>query len=261
MIPFSVLLRRCRSAANLTQAELARRAGVGVRTVRDLERGRSSRPQRTTVELLAAALGVAGDDRTEFFAAARGQTPTAGRGPASAPGRALPPPVDLAGRDDGDVAESAESALRGGEVVGLVGLALGTIGLALAQDGRLPDAAAVLAELRGWDAPSPERSEDGLSAVIEASMALHRGERAVAAEWFAAAAEALTGGDDPRYVVEALVGLVATTDDDAARKSALERLAEICRNGAVTLLPRQRALIGSAEARRPAPGGGVDSRH
>ena len=39
------------------------RAGVGVRTVRDLERGRSARPQRTTVELLAGALGLAGPAR------------------------------------------------------------------------------------------------------------------------------------------------------------------------------------------------------
>ncbi|MFC5944377.1 helix-turn-helix transcriptional regulator, partial [Micromonospora harpali] len=67
----SALLRAHRHAAGLTQAELAARAGVGVRTVRDLERGRSARPQRTTVDLLAGALGLAGPVRSAFLAAGR----------------------------------------------------------------------------------------------------------------------------------------------------------------------------------------------
>src|SRR3954464_5959246 len=70
---FDTVLRRSRLRAKLTQEELAARAAIGVRTVRDLERGRASRPQRTTVELLAAALGLAGADRETFLAAARGQ--------------------------------------------------------------------------------------------------------------------------------------------------------------------------------------------
>ena len=41
------LLRGHRLTAGLTQAELAGRAGIGVRTVRDVERGRSSRPPDT----------------------------------------------------------------------------------------------------------------------------------------------------------------------------------------------------------------------
>ncbi|MDG4762992.1 helix-turn-helix domain-containing protein [Solwaraspora sp. WMMD406] len=149
-VGFDELLRSQRLAAGLTQAELAARAGVGIRTVRDLERARSSRPQRTTVDLLATALGLAGPDRTEFQAVARGQTlnprpviprqaratlepVTAGAGPATdadavtddgpageedsmvltGPGRSrgLPPPGDLVGRDC-DVAELA-AALTG----------------------------------------------------------------------------------------------------------------------------------------------------
>ncbi|WP_433265517.1 ATP-binding protein [Micromonospora vinacea] len=135
------LLRGHRRAAGLTQAELASRAGVGVRTVRDLERGRSIRPQRTTVELLAGALALTGTSRAAFLAAARGTgaepTPpdatsttfavggntTSATAPAD-PSVALPPPVALIGRER-DLTELAGmlTAERGPRLVSLVGLA------------------------------------------------------------------------------------------------------------------------------------------
>ncbi|RLP90618.1 XRE family transcriptional regulator [Micromonospora sp. BL4] len=147
------LLRGHRRAAGLTQAELASRAGVGVRTVRDLERGRSVRPQRTTVELLAAALELTGPARTAFLAAARGQAggesprpdatlaALAVTGPTTsavdpvgpAPPVALPPAVALIGRDR-DVTELAAmlTAEHGPRLVSLVGLAgVGKTALAL----------------------------------------------------------------------------------------------------------------------------------
>ncbi|MEU8069347.1 helix-turn-helix domain-containing protein [Micromonospora sp. NPDC049151] len=118
----SELLRGHRLAVGLTQAELADRAGVGVRTVRDLERGRATRPQRTTVDLLADALGLTGERRREFVDTAR---PAASRPPATGasddPPVALPQPVPLLGRER-DAAE-VSGLLDAYPVVSLVGLA------------------------------------------------------------------------------------------------------------------------------------------
>ncbi|WP_320068384.1 ATP-binding protein [Micromonospora sp. RTGN7] len=173
----SDLLCAYRRAAGLTQAELASRAGVGVRTVRDVERGRSVRPQRTTVELLAAALDLAGPARAEFVAAARGATAprSAGHPPSvSGPGPswrpppvlarsggtpiALPPPVELIGRER-DVVELVDllTADHGPPVVSLVGLAgVGKTALALAVAhavaGRAPGAVAGVLAGEGSDA-------------------------------------------------------------------------------------------------------------
>src|SRR5882757_1442331 len=93
---FAALLRAHRQGGGMTQEEFAAKAGVGVRTLRDLERGRS-RPQRATVDLLAAALGLRGAARDEFLSTAR-------RGVASEftdrtePGINLPPAPILIGR-------------------------------------------------------------------------------------------------------------------------------------------------------------------
>jgi transcriptional regulator with XRE-family HTH domain len=52
------LLRALRRRAGLSQERLAEIASVHVRTVRGLETGRIARPRRTTIELLAQALGL-----------------------------------------------------------------------------------------------------------------------------------------------------------------------------------------------------------
>jgi tetratricopeptide (TPR) repeat protein/transcriptional regulator with XRE-family HTH domain len=70
-VSFGSLLRSLRAAAGLTQEELAEAARVSYRSVSDLERGVSRSPRRDTARLLADALGLSGDERARFEAAAR----------------------------------------------------------------------------------------------------------------------------------------------------------------------------------------------
>ncbi|MFB9347507.1 MULTISPECIES: helix-turn-helix domain-containing protein [Streptomyces] len=67
---FGVLLRELRHRTGLTQKELADLAGLSIRAVRDLERGRVSRPRKETVRLLADALRLRDGRRAVFLAAA-----------------------------------------------------------------------------------------------------------------------------------------------------------------------------------------------
>jgi transcriptional regulator with XRE-family HTH domain len=69
-LPFADVLRTCRLRTGLTQAQLARRSNLGVRTIRDLELGRTLRPHRDSVELLATSLGLSGESREAFARAA-----------------------------------------------------------------------------------------------------------------------------------------------------------------------------------------------
>jgi ATP/maltotriose-dependent transcriptional regulator MalT len=119
---------------------------------------------------------------------------------------------------------------------------LATVGLALADAGRLDEAREVLRELRPpEDADLPA---DGPAAIVEAAIALRRGEDKRAAESYARAADVYQGGHDPRDVVEALVGLVASTPDRDEREVARRRLEEFCRATGITLLRRERTLLG-----------------
>jgi predicted ATPase/transcriptional regulator with XRE-family HTH domain len=118
---------------------------------------------------------------------------------------------------------------------------LATVGMALAEGGRPAEAAAVLAELRTPDAHVPA---DGPAAIVEAVIALRQGEQKRAAELFTAAVAAYSGGHDPRDTVEALVGVVRSSPDARRREEAVDQLAELCRTGGITLLPRERELLG-----------------
>src|SRR3954471_700959 len=69
--PIGQLLRRLRTAAALSQEELAERAGASVRAVSDLERGVHQAPRVETVRLLADTLRLGEHQRGELLAAAR----------------------------------------------------------------------------------------------------------------------------------------------------------------------------------------------
>ena len=70
-VSFGDLLRRFRLAANLSQDALAKRAGLSVRGISDLERGERRAPRLETVDLLATALGLSAADRALLTDAVR----------------------------------------------------------------------------------------------------------------------------------------------------------------------------------------------
>lgn len=100
---FGQLLRRLRAAADLTQEELAERAGVSARLISDLERGAIHRPRRNTVQMLADGLRLSDHQRADFAEVARGRvadrSSAADSGPASPTVRLPLPPTPLVGRD------------------------------------------------------------------------------------------------------------------------------------------------------------------
>jgi transcriptional regulator with XRE-family HTH domain len=65
------LLKRYRIAAGLTQEELAERAGLSARAIRALENGDHRAPRRSTLDLLATALGLTSAERTRLDSHAR----------------------------------------------------------------------------------------------------------------------------------------------------------------------------------------------
>ncbi len=92
---FADLLRAYRRAAQMTQEQLAERAGLSVRALRKLESGTSLAPRRDTIDLLAAALKLSDEQRTLLEASASQQRFVASATP-SLPGTIGPPRVDPA---------------------------------------------------------------------------------------------------------------------------------------------------------------------
>jgi predicted ATPase/transcriptional regulator with XRE-family HTH domain len=111
-ITFGTLLRQYRVAAGLTQEALSDRAGLAVRGIQNLERGRH-RPQRETTARLIRALQLSGDARARFEAAASPAPRSVSR----------PPPIRLVtiGQDlshtvhRGSVLTESEAAVPGTE--------------------------------------------------------------------------------------------------------------------------------------------------
>lgn len=114
----------------MTQDELAHKAGVGVRTIRDIESGRV-RPQAATLRLLAEALGLNETDRA-LMAGSPERPPVAPR--------ELPrPPAEFAGRK-AQLDTIIAAVDRGSTVVAVHGMAgVGKTSLALASAHALAD--------------------------------------------------------------------------------------------------------------------------
>jgi predicted ATPase/DNA-binding CsgD family transcriptional regulator/transcriptional regulator with XRE-family HTH domain len=95
---FGTVLRRYRLEAGLTQEELAKRAGLSLRSVSDLERGARQTPRLETVRMLAEGLGFSpADPGWTALLAARNATDATGIAPGRPP---LPiPPTPLVGRE------------------------------------------------------------------------------------------------------------------------------------------------------------------
>ena len=91
---FGALLRAHRHRALLSQEQLAARAEVSERTVRDLEAGRVRSPRTDTVRLLADALQLTGPERAGWVAAARGANHQRARPAVPGTGGLAHPPVD-----------------------------------------------------------------------------------------------------------------------------------------------------------------------
>jgi transcriptional regulator with XRE-family HTH domain len=129
---FGGLLRQLRDDAGLTQDELAEAARVSQRAVSDLERGINRTARKDTALLLASALGLDGQARELFVAAARGRgtvEAVLAAWPGTSPGvfaaaatRALPRDIAAFTGREAELArlvEALDDLSAGGGVVGI----------------------------------------------------------------------------------------------------------------------------------------------
>ncbi|MET8039893.1 helix-turn-helix domain-containing protein [Micromonospora sp. NPDC005215] len=96
---FAALLRRHRLRRRLTQEALAERAGISARSAGAIERGPGRAPRPQTVEQLATALGLSGDERADFISAGQAlfwASRLTGTPSANTPLEAPPPSTSLA---------------------------------------------------------------------------------------------------------------------------------------------------------------------
>jgi tetratricopeptide (TPR) repeat protein/transcriptional regulator with XRE-family HTH domain len=172
---FGALLRQLRDTANLTQEELAERAGLSVHAISMLERDVRRAPRPSTVELLASALrlDIVGRDAlvaARFTGTARRRRPEAADGPdpnvAEGPDRnvavprQLPPAVrhftgratELAALTAAQRSPARPGATRVSLIVGMAGVGKTTLAVAWAHQAsdEFPDGQ-LFANLRGFD--------------------------------------------------------------------------------------------------------------
>ncbi|MEV4604636.1 helix-turn-helix domain-containing protein [Amycolatopsis sp. NPDC049253] len=148
------LVRGHRRAAGLTLEDLAHRSGVSVRTISDMERGRSRRPHVRTLIALADSLGLDDADRRTLLTAPSSAHPLLGPEPAAL--CQLPTPIpDFTGRAREIAAVSSWLAHRRDAAIPLVLSGPGGVGKTslavhrgLASCGDFPDGR-LFVDLRG----------------------------------------------------------------------------------------------------------------
>ena len=144
--PFGGLLRQLRTRAQLSQEELAEVARLSTRAVSDLERGVNRTAHRATAQQLADALGLAGQERASFLAAAHGKP-------------ALPGGAGIPGQQSGLMRDASQAS---------------PAGLLLGRDGELAvlaDLVAALATGQGSSVLIEGEPGIGKSALVEAAVA------------------------------------------------------------------------------------------
>jgi transcriptional regulator with XRE-family HTH domain len=181
---FGAVLREYRTTAGLTQEELAERSGLSVRAIRNLEIGRTERPQRQSVTLLATALRLTETDHATLLAAA-------GRHPHHPARCELPPdPPALVGRDTDALTRVLTTPgprfalVSGGPGVGRTALATHVAhrvrdrfpdGQVYADLDGIPAPEAVLGRLlRSLGATDPPAGRDERAALLRAHLAARR---------------------------------------------------------------------------------------
>src|SRR5215472_13215252 len=172
-------LRRQRVAAGLTQEDLAQLSGVSVRTIADLERGRTRRPYPSSVRALVRAIGLPDTAGTELVARYRGAADEAAADAATAVPRQLPtavPHFTGRARELEFLNRTLDDADRGaaGVVIAVLGgtAGVGKTALALHWAHRVADRfgdGQLYANLRGFDpAGLPADPADVLRGFLDA---------------------------------------------------------------------------------------------
>ena len=115
--PFGTLLRASRLAAQLSQQELAERAGLSVRAISDLEGGRTRRPYQNSVHRLADALGLTAATRRDFVSAAERRLGRLARSVAQPPEPAEPAEPDEPAEPGEPADQQPEQPARAAESV------------------------------------------------------------------------------------------------------------------------------------------------
>jgi tetratricopeptide (TPR) repeat protein/transcriptional regulator with XRE-family HTH domain len=206
-VTFGSLLRQLRDDAFLTQEELANAAGLGPRSVSDLERGVSRTARLESARLLADALGLAGEARALFLAAARGRAEPATvlaashgsrSGPFAAATRTLPRAIgSFTGRTSelADLERAVTENTAGGAVVGIhaiggmagVGKTAFAVHAAHALAPRFPDGQYFLPLHAHTVGQRPVEPEDALASLLTAAgvpaQQIPRGAETRAARW------------------------------------------------------------------------------